>query len=252
MSRFVERANLPHHAGAVILGERYRALLEEPLSARGIEALYVPDNPNVDSRLAGHADLSVLHAGGERIYLAPYLRKSGLHHKLLGLGMDVCFPQIKQKPDYPDDVPLNVCIAGSYVLRNERYVPREIDEYLTNDKRLIPISCRQGYAKCSVCPVGEESIITSDTGIAMAAERAGLEVLLISAGFFGLSGYPYGFIGGSCFKISEGEQVFTGTLAGHNDENKILSFLEKHGVRPVFLTERPAFDIGSVIPVIEK
>lgn len=252
MSRFVERANLPHRADTVLLGEKYRTLLDEPLRARGIETIYVPDNPNVDRRLAGHADLSVLHAGGERIYLAPYLRESELHHKLLGFGMDVRFPQIEQKPDYPGDVSLNVCIAGSYVLRNERYVPKEIDEYFTINKCLTSIHCRQGYARCCVCPVREGSIITSDAGIAVAAERAGLEVLLISAGFFGLNGYPYGFIGGSSFKISRGEQAFTGTLTGHNDENRILSFLEKHGVRPVFLTERPAFDIGSGIPITEK
>lgn len=252
MSRFVESANLPHNAGTVILGERYRVLLEEPLKEHGIETVFVPDNPNVDRRLAGHADLSILHAGGERIYLAPYLRESAFHEKLLALGMDVRFPQIEQKPDYPDDVQLNVCIAGRYALRNGNYVPEEIDEYLTIYKRLIPVDCRQGYAKCSVCPVEEGSIITSDAGIAKAAERAGLEVLLISEGFFGLDGYPYGFIGGSCFKISEGEQAFTGTLIGHNDENRIISFLEKHGIRPVFLTERPAFDIGSGIPIIEK
>lgn len=252
MSRFVKRANLPHRAGTVILGEKYRALLEGPLKARGIETIYLPDNPNVDGRLSGHADLSVLHTGGERIYLAPYLRESRLHERLLALGMDVRFPQIEQSPGYPGDVSLNVCIAGKHVLWNRDYVPKEIDEYFTNNQSLISVPCRQGYAKCSVCPVGEGSIITSDAGIAKAAERAGLDVLLISAGFFGLTGYDYGFIGGSCFKISESELSFTGTLAGHNDESKIISFLKRHDVRPVFLTERPAFDIGSGIPVIEK
>lgn len=252
MSRFVERANLPRNAGTVILGEKYRALLEEPLKTRGIETIYVPDNPNVDRHLSGHADLSVLHAGGERVYLAPYLRESALHLRLLALGMDVRFPQIEQRADYPGDTQMNVCIVGKYALRNVNYVPKEIDECLTINKSLTPIHCRQGYAKCSVGPVGEGSIITSDAGIAKAAESAGLDVLRISPGFFSLDGFPYGFIGGSCFKISESELAFTGTLTGHYDENEIVSFLKKHGVRPVFLTERPAFDIGSAIPIIEK
>lgn len=252
MSRFVERANLPHSAGAVMIGEKYRALLEEPLKEHGIETICVPDNPNVDARLSGHADLSVLHAGGDRIFLAPYLRESALHDRLLALGMEVSFSQMKQEPNYPGDIQLNVCIVGNYFIRNGKYVPRDIDECLTINKRLIPIDCRQGYANCSVCPVGEGSIITSDAGIAKAAERAGLDALLISPGFFNLNGFDYGFVGGSCFKISEGELAFTGTLAGHIDENPICSFLEKHGVRPVFLTEQPAFDIGSGIPITEK
>ena len=46
---------------------------------------------------------------------------------------------------------------------------------------------------------------------------------------------------------------FTGSLdclPKHEKEN-VCSFLEKKGVRPVFLTEKNPIDIGSVIPLKE-
>lgn len=252
MSKFVEASNLPKKAKELIIGEAYREILEAPLKACGLHPLFLPDNRNIDARLAGHADLSVLHAGGARIFLAPHLRGSAFFEALKELGMDIAFAEIEQRPDYPNDVQLNLCIAGEYVLCRRAFVPESIEKYLTNEKKHILINCRQGYARCAVCIVGEGSIITADAGAAASAEAQGLDVLKIENGFFHLPGFEYGFIGGSCFKISESELAFTGRINGHPNENEILAFLRYHRVAPVFLTDLPAFDIGSAIPITEK
>ena len=76
MAEFVLSPNLPLAAGTVIIGQKYADLLEKPLQNLNIHPLFVPDNPDVDARLSGHADLSVFHAGGERLWLAPYLRET--------------------------------------------------------------------------------------------------------------------------------------------------------------------------------
>ena len=44
------------------IGEKYRAVLEEPLNGFGVKILWLPDNPDVSPYLAGHADLSVFCA----------------------------------------------------------------------------------------------------------------------------------------------------------------------------------------------
>lgn len=247
----VEKSNLPEAAESIIIGEKYSNILRKQLEKLGIKPLFVPDNHNVDPRLSGHADLSVLHMGGDRLCLASYLRGSPFAKQLGDLGFSVDYTEMRQSALYPGDAQLNACICGRHAILNPSVVPSSIVEKLTNDGfHLIP--CRQGYAKCSVCVVEEGAIITADRGIEGLAKAAGLDVLRIEPGFVALDGFPYGFIGGAAFKISRSKLAFTGTLKHHKNESEILSFLERHQVEPVYLTNLPVFDIGSGIPISEQ
>lgn len=247
----VKNPNLPVKAKTIILGKKYCRLLEKPLKNIGIDPLFVPDNPHVDPRLSGHADLSVLHTGGDRLWLAPHLKESFFASQLYNLGCNLDFAQVKQSAVYPGDAQLNVCICGKYAICNRKILPKDIVEVLT-DSGFQFIDCRQGYSKCSVCVVDEGAIITADRGIALAARKSGLEVLSIDAYNIVLDGFPHGFIGGAGFKISDSKLAFTGTLDKHKSQNEIISFLKNRQVEPVFLTERPIFDIGYGIPIIES
>ena len=247
----VEKPNLPKMADTILIGEKYFELLQKPLEKLGIKALSVPDNAFVDPRLAGHADLSVLHGGGEMLWLAPHLRGSDFADQLRDMGFALDYPDISQSAAYPGDAQLNVCICGKYAICNKFIVPTEIVNYLTSRGFEI-VDCGQGYAKCSACVVDEGSIITADRGIEAAARKAGLDVLLIEPGYISLDGFTFGFIGGSSFKISRSKLAFTGTLDAHPNRDEILRFLVKHEIETVYLTEKPAFDIGSGIPLIEQ
>ena len=114
------------------------------------------------------------------------------------------------------------------------------------------MSIKQGYAKCSALIVDERSIISQDRGLTRAAAAAGLDVLQISPGHVALDGFEYGFLGGAGFKISRDKLCFTGVLDIHPDKGRILDFLSARGIRPLYLTDRPVFDIGSAIPLTEK
>ena len=72
--------------------------------------------------------------------------------------------------------------------------------------------------------------------------------------FIRLDGFEHGFIGGSAFKIAADKLCFTGVLDAfpEDEQNRILEFLEKKGIIPIYLTDRPVFDIGGAIPVLEK
>lgn len=251
MSHFVVSPNLPCNAGAVMVGEKYVELLRPPLERIGIDVLPVPDNPYVDERLSGHADLSVFHAGGERIFLAPYLENSGLMRKLENLGANISLLSIKQDRIYPDDAQMNACVLGSNLIYTENITDKNIVSYLTNNE-IQGILSRQGYAKCAVCVVDDRSLITADRSIAKAADAAGLEVLLICPGYVGLPGFDYGFIGGTTFKISQNQLAFTGHLEAHPNKTEIFNFLSARDIAPVLLTNEPLFDIGSGIPIQEK
>lgn len=236
--------NLPENARHIILGERYADKLSDALSSLGLEPLWVPNDPFVDPRLAGHADLSVLHMAPGRLCLAPHLRNSRFADELMSMDAQLGFAEIHQGREYPLDAALNSCVIGNTVVLNEStaYYPRD------GKKR---INVRQGYTKCAVCPVSEKAAITADRGIYSAAKED-FDILLIEPGHIALEGFDFGFIGGACFKLSADTLCFTGRLDAHPDAERITAFLAKHGIRPLCLTDEPLFDIGSAFPITEK
>ena len=252
MSRFVPEANLPGTCSALIYGAKYAEKIRKSLDFLNIESILLPDNPDIDPRVAGHADLSVLHAGGEKLFLAPYLKGNALADRMQTRGALLHYPKLRQGHDYPADAQLNLCVLGQNVICNPKTAAAEIVDYLTNKcmKRCIPV--RQGYSRCAVCAADADSIITADEGIAAAAEENGLHTLLIRPGYILLDGYPYGFIGGASFKTAPDKLAFTGRIDAHPDCERILSFLSERGIEPVYLTREPVFDIGSAVPIIEN
>lgn len=215
------------------IGEKYRERLEWPLAALGVCAFWLPDNPNVDTRLSGHADLMLLDLGGGRVLT--YL------DSLPDIGLEVVKVE-GQGRVYPEDARLCACVVGRFCIHDFRIS----DPHITGFER---IQVRQGYARCSTCVVDERSVITSDAGIAKAAARHGIDVLGIRPGYIELEGFDTGFIGGASFKISPDRLAFTGRLDSHPDVARIKSFLRERGVEPVYLTDNPAFDIGSAVPL---
>ena len=76
-------------------------------------------------------------------------------------------------------------------------------------------------------------------------------MLKIRPGYIDLPGFDYGFIGGASFKISDTKLAFTGRLDSHPDAELITEFASLHNVDIVYITDKPAFDIGGVIPITE-
>ena len=251
MSKFVLSANLPINAEYVLLGEKYRDRLDRVLRSYGLRPLYIPDNPYVDARLSGHADLSVLHIGENRLILAPYLKNSDLSDKMTELGFEISFPDIQMNKAYPQDSMLNICVCGDRFFCNTSSADKSCIEML-RQRGAEPLHVKQGYTKCAVCVVDEKSIITSDQGIHTATLKVGYDSLLITEGHIVLQGFPYGFIGGSSFKISSSKLAFTGSLDAHPSREKIIEFVKRKEIEPVFLTNDEIFDIGSILPLTEK
>lgn len=233
-----------------IIGEKYRNLLEKPLEKYGIIPLWMPDNPYVDERLAGHADLSVNKFNENSAILSKYLQNTELFEQLCLLEYECVFAENAQKPEYPHDAGLNICQLGQNLIYNSRTVCEELNNIIEG-LELNRIDCRQGYTKCAVCIVNESSIITADKAIHAKAISNGIESLLVSDGIAELKGFDYGFIGGASFKLNQFQIAFTGTIDSSSEKNAIENFLSERGIEAVYLTERKLFDIGSAILLTE-
>lgn len=193
------------------------------LECAGYEVIFVSPMANIDPAISCHPDIYMCHLG-----------------KTLFEG-DVS----KLTRDYPGHAIYNACSTGKYFIHNLNIT----DSVLLNaadDTGLTKIHIRQGYAKCSIIVVDEDSIITADRGIFKATTASGLDVLLIEPGQVVLEGYPYGFIGGASGKVGN-TIIFNGDLSAHSDYLKIKDFIERRGVNIKYFEDYPLTDIGSII-----
>ena len=247
----VQHPNLPNKVKTVLIGEEYCSLLSKELNSLGIEVIPIPKNPFVDTRISSHADLSVLHLCDDLMLLSKHLEGSCLVGLLEELGFKCTFSKAEIGEAYHFDCPLNAYISENFAVYNPDTVASEAKEFIENSGKMS-IFCKQGYSKCMICPVDSNSIITSDPSIEYACKQQGIDVLKIRAGFVDLMGYNYGFLGGSCFKISSDCIAFTGKLDLHPDRELIFNFIKNKGMECIFLSDLNVFDVGSIIPIIEK
>ena len=250
-TRYIDIPHLPAgRAEDMIIGERYRARLEPALEKLGISVIWLPDNPGVNPRVAGHADLAAVHLGGNRLLLArEYMTNDSLVNIFTNRGYELFWPAMPLTAKYPGDCGLNACILGGCIVHKAVITDPELKSRFDAGHT---INVSQGYTKCSVCVAGKNAVITADHGIAKALHDRGIGVLEICPGHIALDGYDAGFIGGSAFMISQSELAFTGRLDDHPDKARIESFLRVHGVSPVYLTDDAVFDIGSAVPLTER
>jgi len=193
----------------------------------------------------GH-DMVVITEGSARVAHAISSHPDVLHCHLKGGSVFHGNPD-KLSPEYPKDVLYNACSTGKYFIHTLKYTAHEL---LAEAERLglEMINVPQGYAKCSICVVDEDSVITYDRGIAAACalQAPALNVLLVSPGHIELPGYAAGFIGGTGGRIGNAI-IFNGDLAVHPDFALIKEFIESRGLECVWFPDIPLTDIGSII-----
>lgn len=144
---------------------------------------------------------------------------------------------------YPGDVILNSFILDDYFIHNLK----SSDENLLKSqsgKKFIHIS--QGYSKCSILPVRDKALITSDTGIYNTLSQFGFDILLVPPGDILLPSLNYGFIGGTGGMISDNVMCFFGELSNYEHGEKVKQFLYKYDVSHIALRKGKLIDRGSL------
>lgn len=145
---------------------------------------------------------------------------------------------------YPHDIKYNAASTGKYFIHNLKYTDSHLLQAAKN-KGQIMIDIKQGYAKCNITIVDENSIITSDSGIFHSCANH-MDVLLIKSGHILLPGFDYGFIGGCSGKLHD-TVFFHGDLTSHPDFEAIKQFIEKRNLKCKWFGDHQLTDIGSVI-----
>lgn len=246
--RALAQADLPRGRVETALVSSQDAEILQSLHSLGVETLSPPPFEPF-GKLKSHTDMLTRYCGGGVMLVgsgqtafADQMRKS--------CGITAIECKAVFGAAYPSDVQLNAAFVGKIVFCRHRSAAPELLKYAAENSFEI-VNVGQGYAKCSVCIVNENAIITDDKSIFSAARRLGLDCLEISKGSVELPGFEYGFIGGCCGKLSPDIMAFTGELSTHTDGCAIRSFLNKHGVETLELRKGKLLDLGGIVPITE-
>ena len=212
------------------------------LERAGFVVIPVPVCHRLDPRLEGHPDLQIFVAHG-CAFVHPdtddeFVNRCSSYARVIRCAAPL-------GAEYPHDCSFNIAFTGKAALCRERLLPPEIGDFF-EERGIRIVDIPQGYAKCSIIVVDEESIITEDEGIRKNAERNGIEVHMVRKGFISLDGFPHGFIGG--ISGLHGDTVYlSGDITHHPDHEKIFALIAGKGKRYELLSPLPATDIGSII-----
>ena len=242
-SPFIADANVK----LVLADNRIPSDMEENLRKRNIEIIKTPKCSDVYPAISGHPDISAFNCGYGDIIVCPnlyeeYKSRFNIYNINIIKGETVISMQ------YPEDIAYNVCIVGKYAIHNFKYTDKKVKEYI-DLKGFEKIDIKQGYSKCSVCVVDENSIITSDKGIHREVLKYGIDSLLIEQGHIDLFEMNHGFIGGCSGIIDDDKIAFTGNIKEHPDFERIEEFLNKKNKEIISLGNERLIDLGSIIPI---
>ena len=209
-----------------------------PVKLRGLDIFATP--------VRNHPDMLCHHVGGSSwiFYKSVYENNK---RAIDELSLEIILADDPQSGKYPANIALNAACIGRYIICTEKYTESLIAANSQCKHKILNV--KQGYAKCSVCIVDENSIITSDVSIYNICVKNAIDVLLIRPGYINLQGYDYGFIGGCAGLIDVKSLAFTGDIKQHPDYENIKNFCDDRAVEIISLSQKKLYDYGSLLPV---
>lgn len=249
MKHFLKNPFLPDSdLKEIIVGAAAEPFIND-FNALGIKTIVGDSEKALQAPVRGHIDMSVMSFGSGLYYLSKTQRRIG--ERIDSVGGKAVIADENLGYEYPLDVPFNCVIIGTDFICNSKTVsPQILGVAISRNLRIIDV--KQGYTKCSLCPVRENAVITDDSGIEKVLLNNGYDVLKVSKGSVRLNGFDYGFIGGCSAMISRDILLFLGNFEIHSDKDRIKAFLQNYGITPQSLNGDDLTDIGSIIPLSEQ
>ncbi|WP_252229242.1 DUF6873 family GME fold protein [Clostridium sp. ZBS15] len=226
----------------------YRSTKEEinNLQKLNIEPILVPKSNNVYEAINGHPDIqmNILKNSSENQIIIHKDIPLEFIKLLDSKNIKYILSNSNLSNTYPKDIILNSLILDDYFIHNLKYSDNTL---LNSQSSKLNINVSQGYTKCSVLPVRNKALITSDVGIYSTLINYDFDVLLLPPGDILLPNLNYGFIGGTGGLISDNKIAFFGELSHYTWGNEVNKFLYKYDVSPIYLRKGKLIDRGSLL-----
>lgn len=201
-----------------------------------IDYLYKPVNT--------HPDMQIHFVDKNTAFVAPIAFE--YYKQILPDSVKLIAGMANPGRTYPEDTAYNVAKVGKTIIGKMSCVDVKIKEFYFK-KGYEFINVNQGYTKCSICVVDENSLITEDEGIFRALALKNIDVLKIQPGYVVLPGFENGFLGGASGFIGKNNLAFCGNLTNHPEYKKIKTFIEGKNVNIIQLSSTKLHDFGSIL-----
>lgn len=222
----------------------FRISHEEIQSLENLNCKVILSEPcnSLYSAICGHPDI-LMHFIDNNNVIIHKDASSSFEASLKALNLTVLRSNESLTSKYPNDIILNAVNTSNFFMHNINHTDKTLLEKVSN-KTLINV--KQGYTKCSTAILSDEAFITSDIHIYKELNNLGYDVLLLPPGDILLPQLDYGFIGGTCGMLDHKTIVFYGNLDLYPYRNQLKDFLYKHGISPIYLSNSPLIDRGSI------
>ena len=228
----------------ILISDQANDILKEYLN-KDNNLIEIKKTDTVYNAVSSHVDIYLCKVLGNLIvakeqmeYIDEALKKGEIKYELGNAEL---------KSEYPNNICYNGVQLGNNFIHNIKYTDDKIMK-IVKENSLNIINVKQGYSKCSITVVDDNSVITSDKGIAKELVKHKIDVLLIKAGSVKLEDFEYGFIGGASGRVGK-VIVFNGNLEEHPDYIEIINFIEKKNLKVKYFNQYPLTDIGSILEI---
>lgn len=196
------------------------------------------------SAIANHPDIFFTPLGNNTLVYAPNTPQRYIN-LLQAKGINLIKGGKPVGKLYPETARYNACITSTHIIHNIKYTDTSITGSLKNHKT---IQVNQGYTRCNLLPLTNNSFITSDTGIFTVLQKLAMRTLLMNPENITLNGFKNGFFGGCC-GIQKNKLFINGSLKHLPEFKHIHNFISNTNFIIIELTPEPPSDIGTILSV---
>ncbi|MCX7885178.1 MAG: hypothetical protein N2448_09170, partial [Caloramator sp.] len=199
IENYVKIPNLPKNdISLAVVDGRISIDIERKLYDMNIRLIKTKKIKSLYDAISYHPDIMLHHIGERDIVVAPDIDNS-IIYQLEEEGFNIILGKKKLSGKYPFDIAYNAARIGNFLFCNIKYT----DEVLLEEakkRNLKIVDIKQGYAKCSLCIIDCNEVITFDRGIKEKLDKYNIDNLIITPGHIELFNFSYGFIGGASGK----------------------------------------------------
>lgn len=192
--------------------------------------------------ISGHPDIFICQTPTGLI-LAPNLPEYYLL-RLKQAGIHLVQGKLPIGSRYPETARYNAVLTDKFLMHNPSCSDQSLLDY-AGSHRLAILGHQQGYTRCNLVSLGDDSFLTSDKGIERCLLKNNLDVHFISPHGIILPGFDHGFLGGCCGMTGK-SLVITGSLAHHPQGEAIRNIVQSKHLDIVELSDGPLFDCGGL------
>ncbi len=247
----------------IFIDGRIRKFEEEKLIQMGYIVIKLPVCEKVYYEIACHSDIFIRRIENniiiEKNMYDLLLEKSAefklfLEENKIENKYKVIITDFNISSKYPNDIGLNLCKVGKNAIHNFKFTDKKLLDVLNNlDYKRININ--QGYSKCSIAVISDNSCIVCDSSIKEKLQENKIETLLVEDvdknikllspnGFSGM----HGFIGGSIVQI-ENQVVVFGDLSNIDENGSIRKLIKKQNKEIIEFKKELLIDYGGMIVI---